>query len=94
MTPTPEMPRLRPRVAALLAHHRLGFKAGEDSDYLAIVNLGTGEDRTDFRLWDAPEAFTRRLLAFVGGREIGSRLEKWNVAAEAALRGAGDLLGF
>jgi hypothetical protein len=96
-------------------------------DYLAIVNLGTGEDRTDFRLWDGADAFTRRLLAFVGGREIEmprlrprvaallahhrlgfkageesehidladrSRLEKWNVAAEAALRGAGDLLGF
>ena len=96
-------------------------------DYVAIVNLGLADDRTDFRLWDAPDAFTRRLLAFVGGREIEmprlrprvaallachrlgfaagehsehidladrSRLEKWNVAAEAALRGAGDLLGF
>jgi hypothetical protein len=110
------------------AEEREGSKVPSRVDYLAIVNLGLADDRTDFRLWDKPDAFTRRLHAFVGGRVIEmprlrprvaallacyrlgftqgeradehidladrSRLAKWNIAAEMALRGAGDLLGF
>jgi hypothetical protein len=36
-------------------------------DYVAAINLGLGEDRTDFELWDEPDAYTRRLFEFVGG---------------------------
>jgi hypothetical protein len=28
-------------------------------DYVAVVNLGLSEDRTDFALWDEPDAYTR-----------------------------------
>jgi hypothetical protein len=98
------------------------------ADYVAVVNLGMmAESRRDFRNWDAPEAFTRRLLKFVGGLEIEipklrvtiastlhdarktfkagetfeyleltdrGRLQKWNVAVDAALQSAGKRLGF
>jgi hypothetical protein len=41
------------------------------ADYVAVVNLGMmAENRRDFKNWDAPEAFTRRLLRFVGGIEL------------------------
>jgi hypothetical protein len=39
-------------------------------DYVAGINLGLGEDRTDFALWDDPGAFTRRLFEFVGGVQL------------------------
>jgi hypothetical protein len=39
-------------------------------DYVAVVNLGLSEDRTDFALWDEPDAYTRRLFEFVGGVQI------------------------
>jgi hypothetical protein len=39
-------------------------------DYVAVVNLGLSEDRTDFALWDDPDAYTRRLFEFVGGFQL------------------------
>jgi hypothetical protein len=96
------------------------------ADYLAIVNLVSGE-RSDFEEWDAPGGFTKGLLHFVGGVEVEipllrpkvaaalqlhrlsfkggetserlaitdrSRLQRWNAAVEATLRGVGERLGF
>lgn len=39
-------------------------------DYVAMVNLGLAEDRTDFALWDAAHAYTRRLFTFAGGVQL------------------------
>lgn len=39
-------------------------------DYVAVLNLGFAEDRTDFELWDAPDGITRRLLQYAGGVEL------------------------
>jgi hypothetical protein len=39
-------------------------------DYVAAVNLGLGEDRTDFALWDEHDTYTRRLFEFVGGFQL------------------------
>ena len=39
-------------------------------DYVAVINLGLCEDRTDFALWDEPDAYTRRLFEFVGGMQL------------------------
>jgi hypothetical protein len=57
------------------------------ADYLAVVNLGMmAESRRDFRNWDAPEAFTPRLLKFVGGLEI--EIPKLRVTIASALHDA------
>jgi hypothetical protein len=42
-------------------------RRGRKPTFGPVLNLELGEDRTDFALWDEPEAFTRRLFEFVGG---------------------------
>jgi hypothetical protein len=41
---------------------------GAEADYVAFVNLGTAEDRTDFKLWDGGKVRTR--LLEMGGIEV------------------------
>ena len=50
-------------------------------DYVAVVNLGLSEDRTDFALWDEPNAYTRRLFEFVGGVQIDLPAMRPRIAA-------------
>jgi hypothetical protein len=54
------------------------------ADYVAVVNLGMAEDRHDFELWDAPDSFTRQLLAFVGGVEVEFPKLRPRIAAKLA----------
>ncbi len=51
-------------------------------DYVAMVNLGFAEDRTDFELWDAPDGFTRNLLHAAGGIELEIPKLRQRIAAK------------
>jgi len=53
-----------------------------NADYVAIVNLGMAEDRSDFDLWDESEA--RRLLQFIGGTEFDFPRLRPRIAARIA----------
>lgn len=62
-------------------------------DYVAVVNLGFAEDRSDFELWDAADGFTRNLLKTVGGIEIEipklrpripAKMQKYRLAFKSA----------
>lgn len=52
---------------------------GPEADYVAVVNLGLAEDRTDFGLWDGSTA--KKQLGEVGGKEIVFPRLKPGVAA-------------
>ena len=62
---------VRARLAEIDAAFRKGAVKKTRANYVAALNLGyQAEGIEDFVDWNAPEAFTRRLLAFVGGVEI------------------------
>ena len=65
---------------------------GADADYIAVVNIGTAEDRDDFSLWDGGE--TRKRFCAAGGLEvefprlkprIAAVLSKYKLTFEAGL---------
>ncbi len=51
-----------------------------DNDYVAAVNFGTAEERSDFEIWDAGQ--TRRRLLEAGGLEIELPRLKPRIAAK------------
>jgi hypothetical protein len=52
---------------------------GSEADYVAVVNLGTAEERDDFSLWDSGE--TRKRLLASGGFEVEFPRLKPRIAA-------------
>jgi hypothetical protein len=52
---------------------------GTDADYIAVVNIGTAEERDDFTLWDT--GTTRKRLLAAGGFEVEFPRLKPRIAA-------------